>query len=127
MSGFRNPHYPYMNEDGFDLDFIEAAHYDRERDYQIGSAGQRPLGGKTVIEVFAPKDVTVLALPTLYCMGCGTEHPCAYTHTLASDMGVCRIDYVKDPEKYVPSERVTIVAEQTYTGRIQRKQPVGKK
>lgn len=118
-------HWRYLNEDGYDLDFIEAAHYDRERDYQIGSPGQRPLGGKTVIEVFAPKDVTVLALPTRYCMACGVDQPVAYQHTLVEDMGVCRLDWVKDPEKYVKAERVSITAQQTYTGRIERK-PVSK-
>jgi hypothetical protein len=91
---------------------------------QMGSPAQFPLGGASVIEHFAPKDVTVLAYPVLFCLGCTIEHPCAYTHKIASDMGTCTLERVKDVDSYVPSERVTITAERTYTGRIQRKESV---
>jgi hypothetical protein len=121
FANYRNTHHLYANEDGFDLDFIEAAHYDRERAYTLDSPVQAPIGGGSIIEHYAPADVTVLALPTLYCMGHAVDHPCAYTHKIAADMGVCDLELVKDAERYVPSERVQIVAERTYTGRIQRK------
>jgi len=118
MSGFRNPHYPYMNDEGYDVEFIDAAFYDRER------ACQMPVTQRE-IQHFAPKDVPVLALPILYCLGCGgQDHPCAYTHKLDATIGTCNLERVKDAHSYVPSERVQIIAEQTYTGRIQRKATV---
>lgn len=118
---YANTHHLHANEDGFDLDFIEAAHYDRERSYTMESPAQAPIGGGSTIEHYAPVDVPVLALPVLFCLGCTVEHPCAYTHKISPDMGVCDLARVKDTHAYVPSERVTIVAERTYTGRIQRK------
>ena len=122
--GFRvypNRHHLYANAEGYDLSFIEAAHYEREAGFQSGSLTQAPIGGGSMIEHYASKDVPVLAWPVLYCMGCGSDHPCTYTHTIAEGMGVCNLEYVKDKDKYVPSERVSIIAEQSYTGRITRK------
>lgn len=124
FANYKHGHWAHVNEDGYDLDFIEAGHYDRERAYSLDSPVQAPIMGGSTIEHYAPTDVPVLALPILYCMGCGVEHPCKYTHTIASEMGVCDLSLVKDSERYAPSVREHIVAERTYTGRIQRKATV---
>lgn len=120
FSVYPNSHHLHANEDGFDLDFIEAAHYDRERSLQMDAHAQRALDGTPNIEHYAPKDVTVLALPVLYCMAHASEHACAHQHTLVQDMGVCDLTLVTDSHKYAPAQRVTITAAQTYTGRIER-------
>lgn len=120
FANYPHTHHSHLNEDGMDLDFIEAAHADRERSVQIDSPVQAPVGGGTNIEHYAPKDVTVLALPVLYCMAHGTDHPCAHQHKIAQEMGVCDLSLVKDAHKYVAAERVSTAAKQTYTGRIER-------
>lgn len=117
---FPHGHHAHVNDEGFDLGFIEAAHYDRERSVQPMSPAQRPLDGTSNIEHYAPKDVSVLALPVLYCMAHASEHPCAHQHRLQDDMGICDLDFASDPSKYVPAQRVKTDAVQTYTGRIER-------
>jgi hypothetical protein len=124
FANHKHTHHLYANEDGYDLAFIEAEHYDREASCQPTNPAQFPLNGKSVIEHYAPQDVTVLALPTLYCMAHAFEHPCAHQHTIAPDMGVCDLDLVNDADKYVPARHVSITASKTYTGRIERKASV---
>lgn len=120
FANYKHAHHTHLNEDGMDLDFIEAAHADRERSVQIDSPVQAPVGGGSIIEHYAPTDVTVLALPVLYCMAHAKEHPCAHQHKMANDMGICDLDYASDPSKYTPAQLVPTAAKQTYTGRIER-------
>lgn len=124
FANHKHGHHMHANDEGFDLAFIEAEHYDRNASCQPTHPAQWPLNGASVVEHYAPQDVTVLALPTLYCMVHAFEHPCAHQHTLAADMGVCDLDMVSDPQKYVPARHVSIVASKTYTGRIERKTSV---
>ena len=114
-------HRPYTNDEGYDVRFIDAAFYDREDSCQPTSLAQVPLNGGTVVEAYASKDVPVLAYPILYCLGCGgQDHPCAYTHKVDATIGTCNITFVKDPDSYVPSERVPTIVQQHYTGRLER-------
>lgn len=120
MSNTPHKHHLYLNGFGYDDTFIEAAHYERQASYEPMSPAQTPLDGTPNVEMYASKDVPVLALPTLYCMVHGTEHPCAYTHTVDSTLGICDLDYATDPQRYVASERVAITAQESYTGRVTR-------
>lgn len=112
--------------DRLDLDFVEAAHYERDRSYRIDAPTQVPMAknnpeGKSSIEFYAPTTVSVLGYPVLYCLLHHDDHPCAYTHKVDSTMGACTSAYphVK-PEHYEPSERVQTTAEQSFTGTITR-------
>lgn len=118
--GTTHGHFVHMNDQGLDLAFIEAAHYDRDNSCSPLSPAQRPLDGTSNVEMYASKDVPVLAMPELYCMAHGTEHACKYVHVLQADMGICDLDFAGDPSKYIEAERITITASKTYTGRIER-------
>lgn len=121
----KHTHNHHVNDEGLDLGFIEAAHYEREAGCQPTSPAQQAIGYGVLhhtpnVEHYAPTEITVLALPTLYCMAHATEHPCAFVHVKQRDMGACDLAFVSDESKYEPAERVEVTAAQTYTGIIER-------
>lgn len=95
-----------------DIAFIDLESSDRQE--HIEREAQQ------IVEHYVPTQVPVLSMPTLYCMGHGVEHICSYQHTVAADLGVCDLSLIKDTERYVHAERVQVMGEVTYTGRIER-------
>ena len=109
--------------DNLDLDFVEAAHYERDRSYRPDSIAQTPLGGKiTNVEAYASTEVVMLAWPTLFCMAHGYDHECAFTHkvAVARGIGVCNLAWVNDRDSYRDSVRVPAVVSKSSSGAITR-------
>lgn len=115
--------------DALDFGLIEAEHYGRDAACQPLSPAQSPLnqgnGGVSNVEHYAPKTVTVLALPVLMCLGCTLDKPCTHETVIKNTgMGACAscLDngLVRNPEKFVPVARTSTTATQDYTGKITR-------
>lgn len=113
--------------DRIDLDFVEAAHYERDRSYRLDAPAQVPMAkdnplGLPSIEFYAPTTVSVLAYPVLYCLHHNEDHACMYTHKVDSTMGACAAAYeqVNRKDAYVPSERVQTTAERSIGGSLTR-------